>query len=438
MRILVIGSGGREHALCWRIAQSIKCSKLYCAPGNGGTRQVAENVAINADDIDGLLGFAKTNRIDLTVVGPEAPLVKGIVDTFRAAGLKIFGPDKNVAAIEGSKIFAKNLMNRAGVPTAAFEVFENIDDALRYAGTRTLPLVVKADGLCAGKGVVICKTQEEVRDALENMMVAKLFGPAGEKVIIEECLAGEEASIIVISDGKDIAPFVSSQDHKRVFDGDIGPNTGGMGAYSPAPVITGDLFKKIIDTIIHPVINTLAQDGTPYVGALYAGIMITKAGPFVLEFNARFGDPETQAVLPRLKSDLVEIMERAIDGELANFSLAWDSRPCVSVVMAAGGYPGNYEKGMEIKGLAEAAALKDVVIFHAGTRKGRRATDSDESFITTGGRILNVTAVGDDMQKAVDNCYNAVRLIHFDKMHYRRDIGVKALKPAALSRTKPR
>ena len=427
MRILVVGSGGREDALCWKIAQSIKCSQLYCAPGNGGIAKVAELVNIEADDIDKLIRFVKENRIDFTVVGPEMPLVKGIVDKFQKEGLKIFGPTKDLAAIEGSKIFAKSLMKKAGVPTAAFEAFKDMDSALRYASIKKLPLVVKADGLCAGKGVVICKTPEELRGALKSMLVDKAFGASGEKVIIEDCLIGEEASIIVISDGKNIVPLASSQDHKRIFDGDIGSNTGGMGAYSPAPVITNDLFKKIIDTIIYPVINTLAQDGKPYKGVLYAGIMVTKDGPFVLEFNARFGDPETQAILPRLKSDLVEVIEKAADGSLAGVSLTWDPRPCVSVVIASGGYPNQYDKGMEIKGLEEASAMKDVLIFHAGTRKGRRVVDNPRLLITSGGRVLNVTALGDNMQKAIDNCYDAVRMIQFDKMHYRRDIGVRAV-----------
>ncbi len=430
MRVLVVGSGGREHALCWKIAESPKCSKIYCAPGNGGIKRVADLVDINADDIDSLIKFAKANRIDFTVVGPEAALVKGIVDRFQKEGLKIFGPTKDLAAIEGSKIFAKKLMKRAGVPTANFEVFENIESALKYVKTRSAPLVVKADGLCAGKGVVICKTQEEAAVALKNMMIDKAFGESGAKVIIEDCLCGEEASIIVISDGRNVIPLASSQDHKRIFDGDMGPNTGGMGAYSPAPVITNDLFKKIMDTVVYPVIKTLASDGMPYKGVLYAGIMVTADGPFVLEFNARFGDPETQAILPRLKSDLLEAMERAVDGNLADFSLAWDPRPCVSVVVASGGYPNKYEKGMEIKGLNEVSSLRDVVVFHAGTRRGRRAADTGNLLITSGGRVLNVTALGDDMQKAIDNCYNAVRMIHFDKMHYRRDIGSRGVSRA--------
>ena len=430
MRILVVGSGGREHAHCWKIAQSTKCSKVYCAPGNGGIKQTADIVDINAENVEGLLKFAKGNHIDFTVVGPEVALVKGIVDIFQKEGLKIFGPTKDLAAIEGSKIFAKRLMARAGVPTAAFEVFENIEDALKYAQTKKLPLVVKADGLCAGKGVVICRTMDDVQSSLKRMMVDKVFGASGEKVIIEDCLAGQEASIIVISDGKNIVPLASSQDHKRIFDNDMGPNTGGMGAYSPAPVITNELFKKIIDIAISPVINTLAKNGTPYKGALYAGIMVTKDGPFVLEFNARFGDPETQAILPRLTSDLVEAMERAMSGNLAGFSLAWDPRPCVSVVVASGGYPDKFDKGMEIKGLEEAAAMKDVIVFHAGTMRGRRATDPEKLLITSGGRVLDVTALGDNMQMAIDNCYNAVRAITFDKMHYRRDIGVRAIKKA--------
>lgn len=427
MRILVIGSGGREHALCWKIAESSKCSKLYCAPGNGGISEVAEIVNIQAEDIEALLKFARENRIDLTVVGPEGPLVNGIVDSFEKAGLKIFGPARCVAEIEGSKVFSKNLMKKFGVPTADFRVFDNFEDALQYIETKKPPLVIKADGLAAGKGVVICKTIDDARSALSNMMVEKAFGASGDKVIIEDCLTGEEASMIVISDGKHIVPLASSQDHKRIFDNDKGPNTGGMGAYSPAPVITDELFQTILDKAIYPVINGLAAAGTPYKGVLYAGIMVTKDGPFVLEFNARFGDPETQAILPRMRSDLVEAMEMALSGTLDGYVIKWDPRPCVSVVIAAGGYPNKYEKGTEIKGLDEAKRMKDVVIFHAGTRRGRRAIDPAGLVITTGGRVLNVTALGDDMRKAIDNCYNAVKTIQFDKMHYRRDIGARAL-----------
>ena len=428
MKILVIGSGGREHALCWKIAQSPRCKKLYCAPGNGGISQIAQAVNINADDIDALLKFAKEEKIDLTVVGPEGPLVKGIVDSFLSQKLKIFGPTKELARIEGSKVFAKELMRRFGVPTADFKVFENSVDALRYLDTLNPPVVVKADGLAAGKGVVVAGNIAEAKAAVNKMLLGGVFGDAGRRIIIEECLSGEEASIIVVSDGFNVVPLASSQDHKRVFDNDMGPNTGGMGAYSPAPVVTEGLFKKIMDSIICPIIGGLSKDGTPYKGVLYAGIMITDKGPFVLEFNARFGDPETQAILPRLKTDIIDIMERSIDGGLSGYSLDWDARPCVSVVIASGGYPEEFEKGIEIKGLEELKNLKDVTVFHAGTKLGGRIQDLGKTFITSGGRVLNVTAMGADYKKAMENCYNAVSKIRFERMHYRRDIGLKALK----------
>lgn len=428
MRILVVGSGGREHALCWKIAQSPKCEKLYAAPGNGGISEIAEIVNIDADDVDGLVKFAKEKRIDLTVVGPEAALVKGIVDRFEGEGLRIFGPTKKLAALEGSKVFAKNLMKRLGVPTADFKVFDDFDDAVKFVETRPMPVVIKADGLAAGKGVIICKTRDAAKAALNKIMVESAFGASGKQVIIEDCLVGEEASIIVISDGKTAIPLASSQDHKRVFDGDKGQNTGGMGAYSPAPLVTDELLKKVMDAVIYPVVKALAQEGSPYKGALYAGIMVTDKGAFVLEFNARFGDPETQAILPRLKSDLVDAMEKTIDGRLENYKLEWDSRPCVSVVVASGGYPEKFEKGMDIKGLDEVKTMKDVVVFHAGTKRGKRATDGKDHFITTGGRVLNVTALGHDMKSAISRCYEAVRKIRFDRMHFRQDIGYRAIK----------
>lgn len=427
MKILVVGSGGREHALCWKISKSPRCTKLYCAPGNGGISEVAELIDIQADDVAGLLKFARANSIGLTVVGPEVPLVKGIVDAFQKEGLKIFGPTAELAKIEGSKVFAKELMKRFGVPTADFRVFENSGDALKYLDTVKAPVVVKADGLAAGKGVVVAKTLEEAKAAVKKMMIGKVFGASGEKVVIEECLAGEEASIIVVSDGTNIVPMASSQDHKRVFDHDMGPNTGGMGAYSPAPVVTDGLFKKIIDTAVMPLIKGLEREGRPYKGALYAGIMLTDKGPYVLEFNARFGDPETQAILPRLKTDLVEIMERSISGGLEGFKAEWDPRPCVSVVLASGGYPDKFEKGMEITGADEAGLMRDVFVFHAGTRAGRRAADKGKVFITAGGRVLNVTAIGMHFKGAIENCYTAVSKIRFDEMHYRRDIGQKAV-----------
>jgi len=428
MKILLIGSGGREHALAWKIAQSPKCEKLYVAPGSDGMSDIAEMVHIKADDITALLNFAKTKKIDLTVVGPEAPLVAGIVDVFQKAGLRIFGPTKGLARLEGSKVFSKELMKKLGVPTADFKVFDKYEEALKYLEVKKAPVVIKADGIAAGKGVMVCKTIEDAKTALKTIMVDKAFGTSGNKVIIEDCLVGEEASIIVISDGKNVVPLASSQDHKRIFDSDKGPNTGGMGAYSPAPVVTDDLFKRIMDTAIYPVIRGLASEGKLYKGVLYAGIMITDKGPFVLEFNARFGDPETQAILPRLKSDLVELMEHAIDGKLDGYNLEWDARPCVSVVIASGGYPGNFVSGMEIKGLDEAARMQDVVIFHAGTKLGRRTTDEDRLFITSGGRVLNITALGSDYKSAMHNCYGAVRAIRFDRMHYRTDIAYRAIR----------
>ena len=427
MRILVIGSGGREHALCWKIAQSPKCEKLYCAPGSDGSSDVAEPVDIGAEDIDKLLNFAKEKAIDLTVVGPEASLVKGIVDRFQQEGLKIFGPSKELAALEGSKVFSKELMKRLGVPTADFKVFDKYQDAVAYVESKGAPIVIKADGLCAGKGVFVCKSVDEAKAALKAMMVERIFGTAADRVIVEDCLIGEEASIIVISDGKTVVPLASSQDHKRIFNGDKGPNTGGMGAYSPAPVITGELLDRIMNIVIKPVIKGLAKEGAPYKGALYAGIMVIDNTPYVLEFNTRFGDPETQAMLPRLKSDLVEVMMRAVDGKLEDHTMEWDPRPCVCVVVASGGYPGIYAHGLEIKGLDEAKKISDVIVFHAGTKRGRRGSNGQNLFITNGGRVLNVTALGNDMAGAIDTCYEAVRKISFDKMYYRIDIAFKAL-----------
>ncbi len=428
MRILLVGSGGREHALAWKIAGSPKCEKLYASPGSDGMSGIAESVNIEAEEINALLGFAKANRIDLTIVGPEAPLVAGITDLFNEAGLKIFGPTKELARLEGSKVFAKELMKKLGVPTAGFRVFDKYEDALEHLKIRKTPVVIKADGLAAGKGVMVCKAIEDAKAALKTIMVDRAFGASGDRVIIEDCLTGEEASIIVVSDGKNVTALASSQDHKRVFDGDKGPNTGGMGAYSPAPVITNDLLNKIMDTVIHPVISYLADEGKPYKGVLYAGIMITDKGPYVLEFNVRFGDPETQAIMPRLKSDLVELIEKAIDGNLGGYSLEWDPRPCVSVVVASGGYPGDFTKGMEIKGLDRAAGMKDIVVFHAGTKLGKRAIDGGSLFITAGGRVLNITALGSDYKSAIDHCYEAVGAVHFDRMHYRTDIARRAVK----------
>ncbi|MDP3789674.1 MAG: phosphoribosylamine--glycine ligase [Candidatus Omnitrophota bacterium] len=426
MRVLAIGSGGREHAVCWKIAQSKKVKKIYCAPGNGGISRIAETVDIKADDIRALLDFAKSHAVDLTVVGPEAPLVAGIVDLFQKEGLRIFGPSKKLATLEGSKIFAKEAMRRFNVPTADFEVFKDFDKAKKYVEEKKAPIVIKADGLAQGKGVFVAQTTEEALAALKSAMVDKAFGPAGESVIIEECLSGEEASIIVISDGKNIIPLASSQDHKRAYDGDKGPNTGGMGAYSPAPIVTRETERRIMDEVITPMIKGLREEGMPYTGVLYAGIMLTDSGPKVLEFNVRFGDPETQAILPRLKSDLVELMERSIDGTLGKAEALWHKKSAVCVVMASGGYPGPYENGKEITGLDEAGKMKDVIVFHAGTKRNTHDAIRD-TIITDGGRVLGVTALGGDIESAIDTAYKAVAKIKFEKMQFRHDIGKKAL-----------
>ena len=428
MKILVIGSGAREHALCWKIAQSKKVDKLYSAPGNGGISKVAEIVDIKADDIKGLFDFAKTKKIDLTVAGPEAPLVSGITDLFQKESLRIFGPSERASQLEGSKVFAKEMMKRFEIPTADFKVFDNCDVAEAYVSSRKMPVVIKADGLAQGKGVTVAHTHEEALNALKSAMVEKAFGKSGERVIIEECLFGEEASIIVVSDGKNVVPMAASQDHKRIDDGDKGPNTGGMGAYSPTPLVTPEIEKRIMDEVIRPMINGLSEDGIPYKGVLYAGIMLTKEGPKTLEFNVRFGDPETQAVLPRLKSDLVELMERSVSGDLKRYKAVWDERSAVCVVVASGGYPGSYEKGKEIKGLDEADKLKDVVVFHAGTKKSQVASrKSQVEYLTDGGRVLGVTGLGDDIESAIHTAYKGVAKIKFDKMHFRHDIGKKAL-----------
>jgi len=422
VRILVVGSGGREHALVWKIAQSKLCDKLFCAPGNGGIAQLAECVDIQADDIPGLLKFARKEKIDLTVVGPEKALALGIVDEFRRAGLRIFGPNKSAAKLEASKVFSKELMAKYRVPTAKFKVFDNPEVAKKYIENSGAPCVVKADGLAAGKGVVVAKSVDEAKAAVTDMMQVKVFGDAARKIIIEDCLIGQEASILVITDSKEVIALASAQDHKRVFDRDQGANTGGMGAYSPAPIITDGVLKEIMDKIIYRTIDGLAKEGIDYRGVLYAGIMLTDDGPQALEFNVRFGDPETQAILPRLKSDLVEVMLATSEGKLSKIgSLDWDNRACVCVVAAAAGYPGNYSKGQEIVGLEVTSELADVVIFHAGTKK------SENKILANGGRVLGVTGLGSTIKEAIDRTYQAVEKIHFEGMHYRKDIGRRAL-----------
>ncbi|RPJ14901.1 MAG: phosphoribosylamine--glycine ligase [Desulfobacteraceae bacterium] len=426
MKILVVGSGGREHALIWKIKQSPMVKKIYCAPGNAGISGLADCVPIGSDDIGKLLEFAKKERIGLTVVGPEAPLSIGIVDLFEKEGLRIFGASKKAAEIESSKSFSKSLMLKYGIPTAAGKEFTNYRKAEAYIRKTGAPLVVKADGLAAGKGVIICATEKEAIDALHSILVKREFGDAGNKVVIEECLVGEEASFLAFTDGKSLLPLPSSQDHKPVFDNDKGLNTGGMGAYSPAPVVDRYFHKRIMEEVMIPAIRGMAAEGRPYKGVLYAGLMIDRDKIKVLEFNGRFGDPEAQPLLIRMKNDIVPIMEAVIEERLHECKLEIDDRASVCVVMASGGYPGPYKKGIPIKGLEEAARVKDVVVFHAGTAMKNGAV------VTNGGRVLGVTALGSTVPDAIDRAYKAVLKIKWDGAHYRSDIGQKAVKRKAI------
>lgn len=421
MKILIIGSGGREHALAWKIQQSPLATKLYAAPGNGGIAEIAECVNIALDDLHGLVLFAKEQKIDLTVIGPEAPLAAGLSDLFANEGLKVFGPSGKAAQLEGSKVFAKKFMQECNIPTAPFKVFNNHKTAVEFIKDAQYPLVVKADGLAAGKGVVICEDSLQARQALDRIMEDKVFQDAGKQVVVEECLKGEEASILAICDGDHYVILESSQDHKRIFDDDLGPNTGGMGAYSPAPIIDSEILKKIESRVIDPAVRGMKRNGTPFQGVLYAGLMIVSGQPMVLEFNVRFGDPEIQAILPRLKNDLVELLFAACEKRLEDYDLFWDSRPCVCVVMSSGGYPGKYDKGMEITGLEDVSRLENTVVFHAGTKI------TDGRVVTNGGRVLGVTALGKDVAGAIDTAYEAVEKIHFDHRFFRRDIGARAL-----------
>jgi len=424
LKTLVIGSGGREDALAWKLSKSPHVDEVFIAPGNAGTAERGTNVDIPATDIEGLRDFALERSIDLTIVGPELPLTLGIVDAFCKAGLRIFGPTKKAAAIEGSKSFCKDVMRRAGVPTADYRVFDSAQRASEYLETAPMPLVVKADGLAAGKGVIICRDKGEAVEALDLIMGRKAFGGAGERVVIEEFLEGEEASYLAITDGERALGLAPAQDHKAVFDGDRGPNTGGMGAYSPAPVITPALEEKILSEVINPLIATMADLGTPYRGLLYAGLMITENGePRVLEFNCRFGDPEAQPILMRLEDDLFEVLYECAGEGIGRSGLTWDTRPSVCVVMASGGYPGAYDKGLPISGLDEAGSMEDVVVFHAGTRR-----DDHGRVVTSGGRVLGVTAMGRDIREARERAYEAVEKISFEKAYYRRDIAMKAIR----------
>ncbi len=422
MKILVVGSGGREHAIVWKLAQSPLADEIYCAPGNAGIADLAECVNIPADDVDTLLEFAQAENIGLTVVGPEAPLAAGIVDKFTAAGLNIFGPSQKAAMIEGSKALAKEIMEKYNIPTAKYAAFTDKAAALAYLDANPAPIVVKADGLAAGKGVVVAMTTAEAKEAVESMLSGNAFGEAGARVVIEEYLEGEEVSVLAFSDGKTVLPMVSAQDHKRVFDDDKGPNTGGMGAYSPAPIYTPQLAEQVVQQVLQPAVDGLRQEGRLYKGVLYAGLMLTKQGVKVLEFNARFGDPETQAVLMRLQSDLVEIMLAVIDERLHEHELAWTEDAAVCVVMASGGYPGSYAKGQPISGLEQAAELADTVVFHAGTKFSAQQVVSD------GGRVLGVTACAPSIKEAIDKAYAAVDLISWPDCFCRRDIGAKALR----------
>jgi phosphoribosylamine---glycine ligase len=422
MKVLVIGGGGREHALVWKISQSPRVSKIYCAPGSAGIGELAELVAIRPEQIEQLADFATTEKIDLTVVGPELPLTLGITDVFESRGLRIFGPNKAAAQLEGSKAFAKKILDENNIATAAFGTFANAASAKAYLARHEPPYVIKADGLAAGKGVLICANREEAEAAIEEILVRKAFGVAGEKVVIEDFLVGEEASFMVLTDGEHILPLASSQDHKRVFDNDEGPNTGGMGAYSPAPVITAELHDRILREVFMRLLTGLKKKGIGYRGVIYAGLMITKDGPKVLEFNARFGDPECQPVMMRLKSDLVPLLEAAIEEKLDQVQADWYQEPAVCVVLCARGYPGAYGKGKEIRGLERLKNWENGFVFHAGT-----AVDGGR-WITSGGRVLGVTARGKKIADAVQEVYRAVGEISWDGMHYRKDIAHRALK----------
>jgi phosphoribosylamine--glycine ligase len=421
MRVLVIGSGGREHALIWKLQQSLQVTQLFAAPGNAGIAELAECVDISASEVRRLADFAAKKDIDLTVVGPELPLTLGIVDEFEGRGLRIFGADQQAAILEGSKVFAKRLMKKYKIPTGFFQTFYRADDARRYIQDVGAPIVVKADGLASGKGAIVCQTVKEALDAVKRIMDDRAFGDAGEKIVVEEFLSGEETSFLAFTDGETVLPMASSQDHKAVFDDDKGPNTGGMGAYSPAPVVTEEVHRKIMDQIMIPTVRAMAAEGRPYRGVLYAGLMIKDGEPRLLEFNARFGDPEAQPLLMRMESDLFPILEAVVDRRLHEVEIRWRPEPAVCVVMVSGGYPGAHEKGTAISGLRAAARMKDVVVFHAGT------AIAGGKVVTSGGRVLGVTALGSDIPDAIARAYRAVEKIRWDGVHYRTDIGRKAL-----------
>ena len=420
MNILILGSGGREHALLWKLAQSPEATKLYAVPGNPGMAELAECVAGSIEDNAAVVKFAQEKKIDLVVVGPEVPLTNGVVDALRAAGIKAFGPTKAAAELEGSKSFSKNIMKKYGIPTAKYEVFTDADAARAYIEKEGAPIVIKANGLAAGKGVIVAETKEQALDAVHEIMDDAAFGKAGSRVVIEAFMEGEEASLLAFTDGKTIRPMVSSQDHKRAYDGDKGPNTGGMGTYAPAPVMTKDMVEQATEKILKPMIAAMAKEGRPYQGCLYAGLMITEEGPKVVEFNARFGDPETQVVLPLLKGDLVKIMQACVDGTLDTAAVDWEDGAAVCVVMASGGYPKSYKKGYAIDGLKKAESL-GTFVFHAGTAK------KDGKVVTSGGRVLGVTARGGGIKEATEKAYKGVEAIRFTDEFHRKDIAHRAL-----------
>ncbi len=421
MKVLVIGGGGREHALVWKLKQSPRVEKVYCAPGNAGIAEIAECIDIKSENIDALLDFVKYNWIDLTVVGPEVPLTEGIVDAFVKEKRTIFGPDKSGARLEGSKSFSKDFMQKYGIPTAEYRTFTSYHPAVEYVRLKGAPLVIKADGLAAGKGVIVAETVDEAIDALKLIMHDKAFGTAGDRVIVEQCLIGEEASFMIITDGKTVVPLATSQDHKQVFDGDKGPNTGGMGAYCPAPIVTDSLRADIMEGIIDPVMKGLKKENMNFRGVIYVGVMVVDGKPYVLEFNVRFGDPEAQPILMRLESDLFDLLKATAEGRLNEVKVEWKEKSSICVVLASKGYPGPYTKGDAISGLDSFKGRDDVVVFHAGT--SRRKDD----VVTSGGRVLGVTALGADIASAKANVYKAIEKIHFDGMHFRNDIADKAI-----------
>ena len=422
MNVLVLGSGGREHTIAYKLSLSNLVDRLFWAPGNGAVDEIAENPEIKLDDFDRIVSFVKQNKIDLTVVGPEAPLVAGISNRFKQEGLNIFGPDSNGAMIEGSKIFAKKLMRDTGIPTADFMEFYNYENSRRYIEKLDPPYVIKADGLAAGKGVVIANDKKSAEKALTDMFKNKIFGESGSRIVIEQFLDGEEATVLALCDGNNIVPLISSQDHKAAYDGDNGPNTGGMGAIAPAPVVNSNVMEKVVSKILKPLVKAFQSKGIEYRGVIYAGLMIIDENPHVVEFNCRFGDPEIEAVLPLMESDITELLYSTAIGDLSNISIKWKDEYCCDVVLCSGGYPGKYEKGKKIFGLENLKGKDDAFVFQAGTKR------EDNKLLTNGGRVLNITAIDDSLQSAIDKAYSYVSVVNFEGMYYRKDIGYRGLK----------